>query len=63
MLMHTGVYQAYEDIRKAISEVLDPARLAYVVLLHFEGDECGGMDRFIAEAKKASWSARACRRC
>jgi flavorubredoxin len=53
-LIHTGVHQAYEDIRKAISQVLDPAKLANVVLLHFEGDECGGMERFIAEAPQAS---------
>jgi flavorubredoxin len=52
-LIHTGNHQEYDNIRKAISEVLDPARLAYVVLLHFEGDECGGMDRFMAEARGA----------
>src|SRR2546423_11032958 len=50
-LIHTGVHGEYDNIRKAVGEVLDPARLAYVVLLHFEGDECGGMDRFIEEAK------------
>ena len=53
VLVHTGVHQAYDGIHKAIKEVLDPATLAYVVLLHFEGDECGGMDRFMAEAKNA----------
>jgi flavorubredoxin len=52
-LIHTGVHQAYDGIRKAIGEVIDPARLANVVLLHFEGDECGGMERFIAEAPQA----------
>jgi flavorubredoxin len=52
-LIHTGVHQAYDDIRRAIGEVLDPARLANVVLLHFEGDECGGMERFVAEAPEA----------
>jgi flavorubredoxin len=52
-LIHTGNHQEYDHIRKAIREVLDPARLAYVVLLHFEGDECGGMDRFMAEARDA----------
>jgi flavorubredoxin len=52
-LIHTGVYGEYDSIRKAVGEVLDPARLAYVVLLHFEGDECGGMDRFMAEARNA----------
>ena len=52
-LIHTGVHGAYDGIRKAIGEVLDPSRLAYVVLLHFEGDECGGMDRFMGGAHSA----------
>jgi flavorubredoxin len=33
--------------------VLDPARLANLVLLHWEGDENGGMDRFMREAPGA----------
>jgi flavorubredoxin len=49
-LIHTGEHGAYDGIRSAISEVLDPARLAYIALLHWEGDENGGMDRFMAEA-------------
>jgi len=53
MLVHTGVHQAYEGTRKAVAEVLDPASLAYVVLLHFEGDECGGLEGFMDEAKNA----------
>src|SRR5438552_5700284 len=52
-LIHTGEYDSYEPIRKAISEVLDPARLAYVALLHWEGDENGGMDRFLADSPGA----------
>jgi flavorubredoxin len=52
-LVHTGVHSAYDGIREAIGEVLDPTKLAYVVLLHFEGDECGGMERFVAEAPQA----------
>jgi flavorubredoxin len=52
-LIHTGTHGDYDNIRKAIAEVVDPAKLAYVVLLHFEGDECGGMDRFMAEAPQA----------
>lgn len=49
-LIHTGEYGVYENVRKAISEVLDPATLANVVLLHWEGDENGGMDRFLTAA-------------
>jgi flavorubredoxin len=52
-LIHTGVHSAYDGIREAIGEVIDPAKLEFVVLLHFEGDECGGMERFIAEAPQA----------
>jgi flavorubredoxin len=56
-LIHTGMYAMYDDVRGAVREVLDPARLAYVILLHFESDECGGMDRFLEGAPD---SALAC---
>jgi flavorubredoxin len=49
-LIHTGEHHRYDAIHKAVSEVLDPATLANIVLLHWEGDENGGMDRFMAEA-------------
>jgi flavorubredoxin len=53
VLIHTGVYQTSEATRDAVAEVLDPASLAYIVLLHFEGDECGGLDLFTDVAKNA----------
>jgi flavorubredoxin len=49
-LIHTGMYPLYEAVRRAIGEVLDPTRLDVVALLHFEADECGGMDRFLEQA-------------
>jgi flavorubredoxin len=52
-LVHTGFYDSYDAVRDAVAEVLDPRRLAYVVLGHFESDECGGMSRFLAEAPAA----------
>jgi flavorubredoxin len=56
-LIHTGMYGFYDSVRGAISEVLDPSLLEYVILLHFESDECGGMDRFLEAAPN---SALAC---
>lgn len=53
-LIHTGEHGMYEAVRRAVSQVLDPARLHYVALLHWEGDENGGMDAFLAEAPGAS---------
>ena len=52
-LIHTGTYEHYEGVRSAIAEVLDPTRLAHIVLLHWEGDENGGMDRFMAQASES----------
>ena len=52
-LIHTGMYPIYEAVRKAVTEVLDPARLAYIIIPHFEADECGGMGRFAAAAPQA----------
>jgi flavorubredoxin len=56
-LIHTGMYGMFEGVRDAVAEVVDPGRLAYVILLHFEADECGGMDRFLEGAPE---SALAC---
>ena len=53
-LVHTGPHQAYERVRDAVKQVLDPAKLAYVVVPHFEADECGGMGRFVAAAPNAT---------
>ena len=49
-LIHTGIWQVYENVRDAIAKVLDPRTLAYVVIPHFESDECGGMRRFVENA-------------
>ncbi len=52
-LIHTGQHPLYETVRGAIAEVIDPGQLEVIVVPHFEGDECGGMGRFSAEAKGA----------
>src|SRR4051812_34961798 len=52
-LIHTGEYGFYDNVRKAVAQVIDPSTLAYVALLHWEGDENGGMDRFMREAPAA----------
>jgi flavorubredoxin len=56
-LIHTGMHAMYDDVRDAVGQVLDPGKLEYVILLHFESDECGGMDRFLEGAPD---SALAC---
>jgi flavorubredoxin len=58
-LIHTGMYGLYEGVRNGIAEVLDPSRLGYVILLHFEADENGGMDRFLEEAPNSTLACSA----
>jgi len=52
-LIHTGAHPWYEPIRKAVAELIDPKKLAYVVVPHFDADECGGMGRFVREAPRS----------
>jgi flavorubredoxin len=58
-LIHTGMYQMYDDVRDAVAQVLDPGKLEYVILLHFESDECGGMDRFLEGAPDSTLACSA----
>jgi flavorubredoxin len=52
-LIHTGRHGDYDAVVAGVGEVLDPSKLANVVLLHWEGDENGGMDRFMERAPGA----------
>jgi flavorubredoxin len=58
-LIHTGMHGMYEGVRDAVAEVVDPGKLAYVILLHFEADECGGMDRFLEGAPDSTLACSA----
>ena len=42
-----------------MAEVLDPGKLEYVILLHFEADENGGMDRFLEGAPDSTLACSA----
>jgi len=58
-LIHTGMHGMYDDVRPAVAQVLDPGRLQYVALLHFESDECGGMYRFLEGAPDSTLACSA----
>ena len=34
-LVHTGTFPMYESVRKAVAQIADPKKLAYVVVPHF----------------------------
>lgn len=52
-LVETGFRRAFAETRDAVARVIDPATLRYVVVPHFEGDECGALNLFLAQAPYA----------
>lgn len=53
LLFHTGQRRIFPLVREAISRVLPVERLRYVGLSHFEADECGALNEFLAVAPQA----------
>ena len=53
LLFHTGLRRMFPLVREAIEAVIPVARLRYLGLSHFEADECGAMNEFLALAPSA----------
>jgi flavorubredoxin len=53
MVFHTGLRQLFPLVSEAIRAVLPLERLRYVGLSHFEADECGSLNDFLAAAPHA----------
>jgi flavorubredoxin len=52
-LMHTGLRRMFETTLAAVRSVLDPARLRWIGYSHFEPDECGALNEWLARAPGA----------
>lgn len=53
MLFHTGPRKLFPVVSEAIRRVVDLEKLRYVGLSHFEADECGSLNDFLAAAPNA----------
>lgn len=53
MLFHTGPRRMFPLVREAITAVLPPERLSYIGFSHFEADECGSLNEFLAVAPES----------
>ena len=53
LLFHTGPRRMFPLVAEAIGKVLPLARLRYVAFSHFEADECGSLNAFLAAAPAA----------
>jgi flavorubredoxin len=54
LLFHTGLRKLFPLVREAVTHVLgDAARLRYLSFSHFEADECGSLNDWLAVAPRA----------
>src|SRR5438874_1691881 len=53
LLFHTRLRRLFPLVREAVGRVLPLERLAYVGLSHYEADECGSLNEWLAAAPKA----------
>jgi flavorubredoxin len=53
LLFHTGLRKMFPLTRDAVSRLMPPDRLRWIAYGHFEADECGAMNGWLAVAPKA----------
>jgi flavorubredoxin len=53
LLFHTGLRRLFPQIRDAVARVIPVERLRWLALSHFEADECGALNQFLASAPQA----------
>ena len=52
-MIETGLRGLYDLVHDAVRRLIDPATLRYLVIPHFEMDECGSLNQFLALAPHA----------
>jgi flavorubredoxin len=53
LLFHTGLRRLFPLVREAVGQVMPVERLRYVAFSHFEADECGSLNDWLAAAPRA----------
>ena len=52
-LMHTGFRRMFPETLAGVSQLIDPSRLRWIGYSHFEPDECGALNDWLATAPQA----------
>lgn len=53
LLFHTGLRKMFPAISEAVARVMPLARLRHISFSHFEADECGALNHWLAAAPQA----------
>ena len=52
-LIETSFASVFDEVKLAVESVVDLNKIKHIVVPHFEGDECGGLNKFLAAAPNA----------
>jgi flavorubredoxin len=53
LLFHAGLRRMFPAVREQLASILDPAKLRWISFSHFESDECGALNDWLAIAPHA----------
>ena len=53
LLFHTGLKGMFPLYREAVASLIEPAQLRWIAFSHFESDECGALNEWLALAPNA----------
>ncbi len=54
LMFHTGLRKMFPLNREALGRIVPPERLRWIAFGHFEADECGAMNEWLAAAPQAT---------
>lgn len=54
LLFHTGSRAMFPVLKELLAKVIDPAKLRWIGFSHFETDECGALNQWLAVAPNAT---------
>lgn len=54
LMFHTGLRKMFPLTREALARIIPPERLRWIAFGHFEADECGAMNEWLAAAPQAT---------
>lgn len=53
LLFHSGLRGMFPEVREAVSKIVDPATIRHIGFSHFESDECGALNEWLALAPES----------
>lgn len=53
LLFHTGMKRMFPLVRDAVARIIEPSSLRWISFSHFEADECGALNEWLASAPRA----------